>query len=682
MFPSEEKTSVRIPVGDEPQDSNRDEHAKQKKKLIIKFVTVAGITIVAFASLFFILRNLGSPNKVDAVLQNDNNVAQPFLCPEKTLKITHICEVPDLDTGPDSTMDIKVLIDGRRHWPQNREVDCLEEYGYYEDTCILPDTSLIDCFELANSREWVVENKGLGNTMKITIHETDPFFDDSIDILVSKDEWYDGDECNANEYVFNSTSTSANIRMSVSPKQAPNVGLATSSPALSPAPSPPSGSSILKFYEEKCNVPFLNVTNGLAQVPEEFNDLQNVIADYGNIARRGRDRELLWGSLVSSVAKFVGFAVKSVVSQGPLSSLADCCTIASVIKSELEPDGPDIEALFDQVNERFDAIDNKLNDIQSLLLDGFRELKVVINEAFAEQELDDWITNGHLSILQDDYKAFMNPNHTPETKLKYKHIFRKSCQETHSPYTIFKFLYSNTCSTCDKLGGRSNQYILDSFIAKANDSFDSIPDRIKSFRKGFVQLMISSMMHTFYLHSVCLYHDEGVCQNQDPVWLERFEEMSAAMEESALSMSRSEERLKCSHKYVTVKHICNYKPAWGTNCDWVSVNADGHYWPTAKHQCPSGGYIWDRPNCKISGSCIYPDNAGPKIIKSGKTLTVNTAEECKDWTLTLNRVKIPASDWYDEYECGKKVIEKYDGNTRFKIEIDSVPPGYPPSDSL
>lgn len=321
-----------------------------------------------------------------------------------------------------------------------------------------------------------------------------------------------------------------------------------------------------------------------------------------------------------------------------------------------------------------------------MILQGFRELKVVINEAFAEQELDDWITNGHLSILQDDYKAFMNPNHSPETRLKYESVFRTSCQQTHAPYTIFKFLYSNTCSTCDKLGGRSNQYILDAFIAKANQSFDSIPDRIKSFRKGFVQLMISSMMQTFYLHSVCLYHNEGVCQNQDPVWLERFEEMSAAMEESALSMSKSEERLKCSHKYVTIHHICNYAGGHGTNCGNFDVNVNGHYWPTARNQCPSGGYRFDRRNCKITNSCIYPKNAGPKLFKSGNSLRVSTGEECDEWTLGLNKVEIPTSDWYDEYECGKKIIEKNDNswskNTIFKIEIDSVPPGYPPSNSL
>jgi hypothetical protein len=368
-----------------------------------------------------------------------------------------------------------------------------------------------------------------------------------------------------------------------------------------------------------------------------------------------------------------------------MSSLADVCTIASTINTALEPDGPDIQALFDQVNERFDAIDNKLDDINSLVLEGFRELKMVINEAFAEQELDDWITNGHLSILQDDYKAFMNPNHTPETKLKYESIFRTSCQETHAPYTIFKFLYSNTCSTCDKLGGRSNQYILDSYITRANDSFDSIPDRIKSFRKGFVQLMISSMMQTFYLHSVCLYQDSGVCQNLDPVWLERLGEMASAMEESALSLSRSEERLKCKYKYVKVVHICDFKRGGGTNCGWFTAGMTDRYpyWPTAIDQCPAGGYRFDRPNCKLSGSCIIPtDDIEPVLFTSGKVIKIYTDEECDEYVWRLNRIEIPASDWYDEYECGEKIIEQNDGEVRFKIQIDSVPTGYPPSDSL
>lgn len=135
---------------------------------------------------------------------------QPFLCPEKTLKIAHSCEVPDLDAGPDSTMGIKVLIDKNPCWPQDRDMDCLEEHGSYEDTCVLPDTALIDCFELANSREWVADAT-LRNSMKITIHEADPFFDDSIDVFMSREQWCNGDECGATECIFNSTSISASV---------------------------------------------------------------------------------------------------------------------------------------------------------------------------------------------------------------------------------------------------------------------------------------------------------------------------------------------------------------------------------------------------------------------------------------------------------------------------------------
>lgn len=52
------------------------------------------------------------------------------------------------------------------------------------------------------------------------------------------------------------------------------------------------------------------------------------------------------------------------------------------------------------------------------------------------------------------------------------------------------------------------------------------------------------MMETIYLHSVCLYHEDGVCQNEDPVWIERLEEMADAMEESTQSMTEKEEELK------------------------------------------------------------------------------------------------------------------------------------------
>lgn len=115
---------------------------------------------------------------------------------------------------------------------------------------------------------------------------------------------------------------------------------------------------------------------------------------------------------------------------------------------------------------------------------------------------------------------------------------------------------------------------------------------------------------------------------------------------------------------------------------WASVKADGHHWPTARDQCSSGGHRWDRKSCENTGSCIHPNNAGLKLIKSRKRLEAHALEECDGWTLRLNQVKTPASDWCDDCECGEKATERNDGNARFKTKINSVSPGCPPSDTL
>lgn len=130
--------------------------------------------------------------------------------------------------------------------------------------------------------------------------------------------------------------------------------------------------------------------------------------------------------------------------KGPLSFVADSLGIASSVMSFTE-DGPDVEAFFNEVHERFDAIDTKLDDIEALLQEGFEEVVGVIEEGFAKEELDEWLNNGHLQKLRDAYKAFSNPDHSRETIVSYTQTFRESCQLIHTPYSIFKFLYSNTC---------------------------------------------------------------------------------------------------------------------------------------------------------------------------------------------------------------------------------------------
>jgi len=682
----------------------------------IGVVTVVGVVITIWAVLA-LGRNQDS--KIDDAQEN------PFRCPKKTIRITHICDIPDLDDdifGRDVTMDIKVLIGGQLYWPQNVTADCNEIYGSYAGSCVIPDALLTDCFELTNSIEWAIDGEATSD-LKVTIYDEDIFSDDYIDIVLPKDQWYNGNECDEFTQVFNSTSRSAFFRMTVSSEIAPTT-TATDGPVVVPSLAPtsvtdgsvvvpslaPTGdsdiddNSIAPVFKslQACGVPLANLTDGLSQASDQVMAIQHILADYANLGSTG-GRHLLWGALVSGVKAFTAFAGRKGVEQGPISTLADFCTIGSTLFTHVfggggppEDSGPDVEALFDAVHERFDDIDHQLDDIQELVKEGFEALEIVIKEEFANKELDEWI-NFHLGVLGDDYRAYMHADHTPASRRGYEDTFRNSCQNLHSPFTTFKALYSHTCRKCDKLDGKSNLYILDTFIALANDNYDTIPKRIRWFRQTFSQLMMGAMVEAFYLHSVCLYQpDDGagdVCQNQDPVWLERLASMSDAMEEVAESLSRVEERLKCYRKSVRISHICNLKDDSPCNLPWqndesknpsimdISVKIDDRlYWPQdAERDCPAGN-IWS--TCKVADSlivnkCYALKNGIQRIFTSRKTLKIFIGDDCRWSTFTKARLNVPASQWYgDEYQCGIKSIEvSNDDGEKVKLEIESEPLG-------
>lgn len=79
-----------------------------------------------------------------------------------------------------------------------------------------------------------------------------------------------------------------------------------------------------EIFEDECGLSFVNVTNGLGEVPQKFSNSQEVSSDYDNLSRQGRNCELPWNFLVSSVTQFVGFSVKSAISQGEDSAVAFC----------------------------------------------------------------------------------------------------------------------------------------------------------------------------------------------------------------------------------------------------------------------------------------------------------------------------------------------------------------------
>ena len=322
----------------------------------------------------------------------------------------------------------------------------------------------------------------------------------------------------------------------------------------------------------------------------------------GGTRRRNKQRQLFIGALITGgrvlvqgVTSFAGIFARGAKAQGPLSTLADLTTIGGTLFSNLAPKNDDNSPQqfidytnqFDQIFDSLDVIDSKLDGIQTQLQIGFQKLQLTIQEELAQQELDDWITSGssHLASLQSDYNAYRNPNFISNNQRNvYKNIFRASCQQFHTPISIVQFIYSHTCKKCTLFtssssggsgsGGRtgtgsikSQQYILDTYVNLAkNLDVTKLPNltfgggsnvaltddekRILWFRQTFGTIMIAAMTQTIYLHSVCLYDHpddnggDGVyCQNEDPVWSSRLDEMGQALEEIATNLISAEERI-------------------------------------------------------------------------------------------------------------------------------------------
>jgi hypothetical protein len=501
--------------------------------LIISMIAVGAV--VAVTNRNRRMRNRTPPTSAPTVA----------LCPDKRLRITHICNLPDLDDdwfGRDTTMDIKVLFDNQQYWPRDVQADCPDGKNYKE-ACVISDTFLmVGCYELNNPAALAIGTEE-GNLLeprdlKITIYDEDIGTDDFLDIFVPLDDWYFPSNCDDGldlEFFVKNKATSVKVTVD----------------------------TIEEGEEELCGANLDVVNVGLRDTAAVLEGMQTTLDQYvklhedadRRLLRHDKHRQLLFPALfagarflATGVTRLVGgFARGAARNTNPLSVLADITTIGSVWFSSNGPAASDhweeTEDYFKQVLERFDVIDTKLDGIQSQLQKGFQAIELVINQAFAKQELDDWV-NGHLKILDEDYRAYLNPAHTPETRKAYEDVFRNSCGKDHSPFTTFKALYSHSCKACNLLDGASQQYILDTFVELANSNFEDLTDRVLWFRKSFGTVIIGAMTEAIYLHSVCLYQLDSVCQNEDPVWIERLEKMGTAMEEVASSLVEAEKQLE------------------------------------------------------------------------------------------------------------------------------------------
>lgn len=613
-------------------------------------------------------------------------------CRTKRIQITHMCNVPDLDDcgSRDTTMDLKVLIQDEQYWPSNTRQDC--DYGSYSGACEIPDDLLLGkCYELKNHAEKVYYRDP--KDLKITIYDEDFFSDDFIDMYLP-DGWYDAGECGEQsltvtadtkdatyvQMVITSEETIPTDAPSMSPTQIPTVPptpLPTVAATAPPTPSPTT----------ECGFALDRVPDGLLEMSTELGTVQQVLASYRDVDGANNDgRRLLFGALVRGVASFTTNVIKTVKAtngRDRFATLADVTTIGSSLFSVLgfgDESDPRQEELFGQVFERFDAIDVKLDEIQDEMAKGFQELGVIITSGFAKSELDDWILD-ELGTLNEDYRAYLNPDHTFDTRGVYEDTFRNSCLNDHSPFATFKALYSHTCKECNKLDGQSNEYILDSFISLAiNDNrFEgNVKAGVQWFRGSFGTVIIGAMVQAVYLHSVCLYQPDNVCQNTDPVWKSRLEAMGDALEEVANSLSLAEERIKCRTKKVRITHICNLPdldPAIIRDDDMdIKLEIDDNiYWPRNIGQdCVDGLGAFNSacviPDGKLMNGCYALANSRDAVYTSSKSLKLTIRDEDIGWDDTINFF-LSGNEWYDSMECDAVQIERTDASSGATIKL-------------
>lgn len=263
---------------------------------------------------------------------------------------------------------------------------------------------------------------------------------------------------------------------------------------------------------------------------------------WSTCARKGRKlrkhRELFVGFLVRQVTSFC-----SALSDGNsntrsgLSLAADITTIVSTAMGWFDKSA---DQQYSEVTKRLDSIQQNqkhilksLKSLQDQQQDGFKRLELVIKREFANEEFDELITQ--TLELESDFEAFQNFGHTSQTIKYHKDKFRNSCRSDHDPQETFKRLYRHACKDCKHFGGvKSGRHLQTTFLelAYARYPADSqTVERITWFRETFGSVVLAGMIQNMYLHTVCVYHEDGVCSSADPAWLSQLKEMGTALEE-------------------------------------------------------------------------------------------------------------------------------------------------------
>lgn len=303
-------------------------------------------------------------------------------------------------------------------------------------------------------------------------------------------------------------------------------------PSAAPSPSPsatPSGSpsanpswrpSMTPTVAELCGMPLSEVLGVAQEAGEGFGNVGASLEEYITEYSPNGLRELK-GSDIRKMKKFETSAIKRItkfIGKGLklFSPVADVLTMFGF----LLPD---------------EGYDDRFDQMEDLLKAGFDELKAAVVESsegqtyiFAMEDIGDAFEDVHnLEVKRDNY---MHPGHSPSSRGAYRVPFFKACISTnHSPYVLMVKMYKHACKTCEKLAGRSNFGLRERVIKMAWKLFpDNLDGRIWYYRTNYGGPLLKYVVIVLSLHFQCLYSEEQMCHEDDPVWPQTRDELIAA----------------------------------------------------------------------------------------------------------------------------------------------------------
>lgn len=452
---------------------------------------------------------------------------------------------------------------------------------------MVPNSSLAGCFRLSNSIELPFGSDGTGvdasksieEQIKITIVDEDFLWDDIIEIFVAKSEWYRPNLCERKELEFSEHSYegSAKIKMVVDFGEVEN-------------PCGVEEGALLSGLDDAATA-LETVQLGLLEYARGIDAPKRRLQQRQEAAQRRRlifpllatGFRFMAGAVATGGRSFVKLFTRQNRVGNALSTIADMAEIGTFLLSFLGDDDDggssssnsnvQVALSSDELFERFDQIESKLDGITVQIRDGFEEVKLIVEREFAEQELDKWINfylevnlRGSYSVSmctsititfyfrsdtslflhkQNEMQGYTDRLNTASSRVRNEERFRQTCNGDHSPFNIFQVLYSFSCNECGRFSGKAQQYFLDTYVNLANKNFDSRMDRVLWFRRSFGKVIIGALVEAIYFHSVCLYRskDDDECEGVDPVRDARLEEMGNALEEVVESLGEAEDRI-------------------------------------------------------------------------------------------------------------------------------------------